>query len=450
MTSDAVSWIYSLAPDVKVEPDAGGAVLRTPIARIRIEGRSECEMLGLLAGDGCSDVDVRRQLRSGDPAEGVETSFPALLYRLDRVGLLARALTSRGRRLVMCVPLRPPPGAMPDGPPPGLLRLSPRAFARADAGALSLELPGAWASLTIHHRDLLPLLHDLANDRTAVELAAVVAGCPEEAVRACLALMHWCGLLAGTEDDGWPNHDLLFHARTRAGYARRPLGKTGAGQTMDEPGMLATAATRARVALPRPDLQRLVHEDPPFALVSEQRQSVRRYGSLALTLDQLSELLFRTLHQRGERRPYPSGGSRYPLNAYLAVHRCGGLARGLYAYDPLGHVLIQVAEPAPSMDRLLVDAARAAAVEEPPQVLLVLAARFGRTRRMYGDLSYSLILKEVGAVFQAAMMAAAAMRLATCPLGCGNSLLFAELLGQDPLVEASVGEMMIGSPAMTA
>ena len=93
------------------------------------------------------------------------------------------------------------------------------------------------------------------------------------------------------------------------------------------------------------------------------------------------------------------------------------------------------------------NAAIAAAVERPPQILVVLAAQHERSRRSYPDISYNLILKEVGAVFQTAMMAAAAMGLASCPLGGGNTLLFAALTGLDPMVESSVGELMLGSPA---
>ncbi len=121
--------------------------------------------------------------------------------------------------------------------------------------------------------------------------------------------------------------------------------------------------------------------------------------------------------------------------------RCAGPLR----ISPASHELVRLSEPGPRLDSLLSDAAAAANVERPPQILIVLAARFTRTQRVYGDLSYSLILKEVGAVFQAAMMAAAAMRLAACPLGCGNSLQFSELAGVDPLTETSVGEMMVGS-----
>lgn len=77
--------------------------------------------------------------------------------------------------------------------------------------------------------------------------------------------------------------------------------------------------------------------------------------------------------------------------------------------------------------------------------LIVLAAQYARMHGIYPDIGYSLIPKEVGAVFQAAMMAAAAMGLSTCPLGCGNTLLFSELAGVSSLVESSVGELMLGS-----
>jgi hypothetical protein len=35
-------------------------------------------------------------------------------------------------------------------------------------------------------------------------------------------------------------------------------------------------------------------------------------------------------------------------------------------------------------------------------------------------------------------------------LGCGNALLFSELAGMDPLIESSMGELMLGSLADTS
>jgi oxazoline/thiazoline dehydrogenase len=444
MTSDAV-WTYMLAPDVEVHATAKGALLRTATNETWIEAAAELEVLKLLAGGGSSEAQIQSHLRLSESDASAEARCAALLFRLDRLGLLARGLSSSGRRLASCVPLRPPPDGPSERPPEGPLRLSPRALARAEANVVSLEVPGSWARMTMHDRDLLPLLHDLAIGRPAVEMAVAMPALSEKAIVAMLALMSWCGLLDRGDHEVWSTHDLLFHARTRKGYARVLLGKTYPGRaTAAEPARSATDGMR-RLALDPPDLTRLLNEDPPYAWVSERRRSTRRHGSVPLTSGQLSEFLFRTLHEREGRRPYPSGGACYPLKAYLAVHRCLGVAPGLYAYDPVLHELITIGKPGPGLDRLLADAAGAADVEPLPQILLVLAARYGRTQRVYGDLSYSLILKEVGAVFQAAMMTAAVMGLSACPLGCGNALLFSELVGVNPLTESSVGELMVGS-----
>jgi SagB-type dehydrogenase family enzyme len=445
MTSNAIEWTYALAPDVQVERNDRGAFLRTPTIQTWIEGGVELEVLELLRGAGRSEAELQVHLRLSGADDDRETRCAALLFRLDQRGLLARALTSGGRRLASCVPLRPPHGAPPERPPQGPLRLSPRALARVEREWISLESPGSWARMTIHDRDLLPLLHDLAGGRSASEITAA-AGASEEAILAVLALMSWCDLLGSVDDDGWSRHGLLFHAHTRGGYARVLLGKIDPDvETAAQPDPSAPAEGKGHIALEPPNLSRLLAEDPPYALVSERRQSIRRQGSIPITSGQLSEFLFRTLHEKAGRRPYPSGGGCYPLKAYIAVQRCHGIAPGLYAYSPTLHELVTAGEPGPGLDRLLADAASAANVDRLPQILLVLAARFARTQQVYGDLSYSLILKEVGAIFQAALMAAAAMGLATCPLGCGDSLQFSELVGVDPLLETSVGEMIVGS-----
>lgn len=444
MTSEAVLWTYALPPDVKVEPSHGGAFLLTAANQMWIE-TSEFEVIKRLMEGDNSETQLQRglQLKASDP--NVTTRCAALLFRLDRAGLLARTLNSYGRRLASCVPLRAPPGPPPQSPPEVPVRLSPYALARAETNVVSLEVPGSWARMNMHDRHLLPLLLDLSVRRQASELTNAAAGYSEKAILAFLALMSWCDLL-DRGDDGWSAHDLLFHTRTRAGYARILRGKVDVGR--HEGAQHAPSATvrgMHRIPLDQPDLRRLFAEDPPYALVSERRQSIRRQGSIPPRSSQLSEFLFRTLHQRDGRRPYPSGGACYPLKAYVAVNRCVGISPGLYAYDPASHELIAVGEPGPGFERLLADAAGAAGVELPPQILVVLAAQYVRTQRIYPDISYSLILKEVGAVFQVAMMAAAAMGLSTCPLGCGNALLFSQLVGVHPLIESSVGELMLGS-----
>jgi SagB-type dehydrogenase family enzyme len=317
-------------------------------------------------------------------------------------------------------------------------------MARVDGHLMALEVPGAWAKVTIHDRDLLTLLHDLSIGRAASEMANQGSH-PEEAILATLALMSWCELLENVNEEGWPAHELLFHSRTRRGYARVLLGKSDiAGESVGASDG-SHGEGKGRIALELPDWSRLLAGDPPHALVADRRRSIRRQGSIPITSKQLSELLFRTLHEKEGRRPYPSGGACYPLNAYVAIHSCSGVPAGFYFYSPVRHELVTVSGAGPGVDRLVADAAGAANLDRLPQILLVLAARFTCTRRVYGDLGYSLILKEVGGVFQTALMAAAAMGLAACPLGCGDSLEFSRLTRVDPLIETSVGELILGS-----
>ena len=479
MSSDAVLWTYALAPDVRLNRAAGRPALVTPTTVERIEP-GQLELLPLLMGSGCSEAELCDRARQVHRhREDPDARCAALLFQLDRAGLLARGLRSEDRLLAWCIPLRAPAAAPATRPPEGVLRLSPRTCARRVGTVLSLEAPTGWARVEIHDRSLLPLLHDLAAGLPATAAASAVAGQSEGVILALLAMMSSCGLFDPV-DDGWSPHDLWFHARTRRGYTRAWLGKLDPSQQHTPPPETPTAASasehreratgaergdgapasdgaggsggakppgnkKPRISLESPDRARLLGEDPPFAWVCEQRRSIRRYGSDAITSRQLSELLFRTLHQRDGRRPYPSGGSCYPLRCYVAVDRCRGIAPGLHAYDAVRHELITVAEPGPGVGELVADAAAAAGMTDMPQVVLVLAAKYKRTSRVYGDLSYSLILKEAGAVFQVVMMAAAAMGLGACPLGCGNALLFARLAGVNPAEEVSVGELMVGS-----
>ena len=446
MSAPIFPWSFALAPDVSLgaDGDESRTVLRSPTEAFDLALPSrERGLLQALARRWCDEDGLRRAHAGGGVEDGAAST---LLFRLERMGLLSRAVFSAGRLLVASAPLRRPPGPPPPDPT-GRIRLSRFAALRRDEeGRAVLEAPGAWAGLVLHARELMPLLHDMATPAAVDDLVDGVAGCPPRAVLATLTLLAWCGLL--DEHDGaaalWSADALAFHARTRGGYARRPLGKTWPFGP-DEPVDVAPGRSGERVALPAPDLERLVVEDPPYALVAERRRSIRRQGAVPLSLAALSELLFRTLGYRGGRRPVPSAGARYPLETYLAVGRCDGLAPGVYAYRPTAHELRRRCGPGPGLTALLDGAARAAGEAVPPQVLVVLAARFARTQWMYGDLAYRLILEEVGAVFQAVGLAAAAMGLAACPLGVGDSRLFADLLGEDPLRETSVGEIALGS-----
>ena len=260
----------------------------------------------------------------------------------------------------------------------------------------------------------------------------------------------------------WEFHDLLFLSRSRRGRHVHPYGATSPGRGLQPPlPAFRPVDSGPVVPLPTPDLNRVIGHDPPFGTVVERRQSVRQHGSVPINLSQLAELLFRVARARqvaeGDpddptsyevtNRPYPSGGATYDLEVYLTIHACGGLGPGLHHYDPRAHVLRLVREASPETAALLVEAARSAVLDQPPQVLVTLASRFGRVSWRYSSIAHAITLKNVGVLLQTFCLTATAMGLAACPLGGGDSDAFAAAAGTNYYEETSVGELMLGSRA---
>ena len=214
-----------------------------------------------------------------------------------------------------------------------------------------------------------------------------------------------------------------------------------------------------------PDSTKLERDDPPFAQVQRTRHSIREYSAAPLSAQQLGEFLYRVgrVTERWESefttpggpvvlnfasRPYPGSGAMYELDLYVVVQRCAGLAPGLYRYDPLRHALATIDAAEMDVELLLAEAAGSAGMApDSLQVLLVIAARFERVAWKYESIAYSLILKDTGALIQTMYLAATAMGLAPCALGCGDSDLFARAAGTNYYVKTSVGEFLLGSKA---
>jgi SagB-type dehydrogenase family enzyme len=150
-------------------------------------------------------------------------------------------------------------------------------------------------------------------------------------------------------------------------------------------------------------------------------------------------------------RPSPSGGAAHDLEIYPVVRECAGLPAGLYHYEAGVHGLTRVPAAEAHTRRLLQDACSAAGGAAVPQLLLVLTSRFSRLAWKYRGMAYATTLRNVGVLYEAMYLAATAMGLAPCALGCGDSAVFAAATGLDPLAESSVGEFMLGSaPLITA
>ena len=243
-------------------------------------------------------------------------------------------------------------------------------------------------------------------------------------------------------------HEVWTHTLTRTGLAAQPrsAGSVPAPEPAVEP---------CDIRFTPPDAARLHATDPPLIDVMEQRRSRRDFAATPVTLDQLNELLYRVARTRRRStegpypvsmRPTPSAGGLHELDYYPVVRSCAGLAPGVYRYDPEQHGLTLVTDALPPVVRIVDAAFTALGRTSLPPIVLTLAARFDRTHGKYGDLSYSLTLKNVGVAMQTTYLAAQAMGLAVCALGSGDAAAFADATGLDPLDVSTVGELAIGVP----
>lgn len=339
-----------------------------------------------------------------------------------------------------------------------------------------LETPLTAARLQLHDPHAAGLVQRLSEPSTLAQLWTTAADLPRESLAALIGLMAGARLLTAVTPGGvpeedlrpelrsWEFHDLLFHARSRQGRHDALVGNSypmaGIGPPLPAVKPVEAAET---IELFRPDWSELDARDPSLVRAMEERRSLREYADQPITVAQLGEFLFRTVSLRQvwenehpthagpipveiSSRPYPSGGALYPLEVYAVVQACTGLEAGLYHYDPQGHRLARLSLMSDELHKLLAEAGQATAIPtESLQVLLVLTARFGRVTWKYTGLSYALILKDLGGVYQNMYLAATAMGLAPCAIGVGDSDLFARASGIDYYRESSVGEFVLGS-----
>jgi SagB-type dehydrogenase family enzyme len=272
--------------------------------------------------------------------------------------------------------------------------------------------------------------------------------------------------LRPTEGDGnlvlWDFHDLLFHTRSTEGRHANPLGGVYPYAGLISP----LSAVRPRWPGKKIDLRRSssahLETISPSATLLRERHSTRSFDDQRpITLAELARFLDSTarVHSRmrnrldlGEGgpvityavRPYPSGGCCYELELYLAVDKCEGLARGFYHYDAGGHTLVPIDVRKNELQALLTGAEFAMGAPAAPQILITIAARFGRTSWKYSSIAYALILKDVGVFIQTLYMMATDMGLGGCAIGSVNIDLFAKMTGIEFHVEGPVGQFAIG------
>jgi SagB-type dehydrogenase family enzyme len=449
---------------------------------VRIEAHANGEIVACFEGYsislgtfGVAAADRSQELRTGLPlsalASGrrnIDKEFDLLVRRLAGQGLLEYRIghPQNGADDLMVIEPQAP-GYWPQTPQIGdadTLVLSRFAYMRRRGNEMVLESPLAGALFKICDTKLASFVSMLSAPQQVKQLRRQ-DGFPGIEF---LALLVDCQIVFRVADESslraaegdhnlvlWDFHDLLFHTRSTEGRHSNPLGGVypHSGVTSQLPAARPPWPGR-KIGLSRLRPQAV----PPAAKLLRERHSTRSFDDRQpITLAELSQFLDGTARIQSRPsggggpvetvRPYPSAGASYELELYLAVNSCEGLAQGFYHYDPSAHVLVPIEVPANEVKTLLVRAAYAMDAPAAPQILITIAARFGRVSWKYSSIAYSLILKDAGVLTQTFYLMAAGMGLGGCAIGIVNVDQFAKMTGIGCHVEGPVGQFAIGRAA---
>jgi SagB-type dehydrogenase family enzyme len=477
------------APGSRVRRAARATVFARLRGHVRLEGQANGE---IVAGfDGYSEslgtfgpraADRAQDLRIGLPlssfasnSRNIDKDIGRLVQRLARRGLLeyrlARSLD--GEDLVVIEPQVP--NYWPQAPQLGdaeALVLSRFAYMRRRGDEMVLESPRAGVLFRICDPQIATAITALSTPQQikhlrrgegfpGIELLALLLDC-QILLKVAAASKSQLRLAEGDQELVlWDFHDLLFHARSTEGRHANPLGGVYPYVGVIPPPPAVRPSWPGKTIDLRKFSAASSEALSPIAKALRKRRSTRSFDDQRpITLAELSQFLDGTarvlssstatleLDDGGHTvRPYPSAGAAYELELYLAVNLCEGLARGFYHYDSGAHGLAPIGVAANELEALLAGAEYAMGAPAAPQILITIAARFGRVSWKYSSIAYALVLKDVGVLTQTLYLMASDMELGGCAIGIANIDLFAKMTGIEFHVEGPVGQFAIGRGA---
>jgi len=161
------------------------------------------------------------------------------------------------------------------------------------------------------------------------------------------------------------------------------------------------------VKLPVPD-----YTDRSIEECIEQRRSIRSYKDTALTVQQISNILWSCqglTEEDHEFRAVPSAGATYPLVVFVAK------SDGLFRYIPESHGLKQ--EMTKDIRRDIANAALGQRFINDAGLVVIITAIYERTTQRYGERGIRYVHIEAGHCAQNIHLEAVALGLGSVPVG---------------------------------
>ena len=223
-----------------------------------------------------------------------------------------------------------------------------------------------------------------------------------------------------------------FMRKTVHTHLSQPGEKTGVPQP---PLELPIPASAHRIPLPDPELSQI----PPLELRAAfaKRRSVREYSQQALTLAELSFLLWTTqgVQEITDRpatlRPVPSAGARHALETYLLLNRVDGLPAGLYRFAALNNELIELSLSPNMIDGIAKSCRSSQPICQASAATFIWVAAAERMTWRYSERGYRFLHLDAGHVCQNLYLAAETIGCGVCAIGGYNDIDINELLDLD-------------------
>jgi SagB-type dehydrogenase family enzyme len=206
-----------------------------------------------------------------------------------------------------------------------------------------------------------------------------------------------------------------------------------------------------RIELPSP--KEMMGDSRTFNDVVTSRKSVKNFGEEAISLPELSKILWLSYGTTGKvdelgvgnrmQRVVPSAGGLYPAEIYLGIRNVIGLGQGIYHYNVPNHELelLSSGDPTEQLSKVCCDQSYA----REAGVVLLISAVLARTKSKYGERGYRYAILDIGHLGQNIYLSCTALCLAvmtTCGFfdDIGNSLLKLDGLDESLMYVAFIGK----------
>lgn len=440
---DTDSWSVRLSDRVeRTEPQGAGLFLKAAGLRAALLPASDsvARRLAEQLPRGSTLAGLTGGLREEDRAE-----LLLLLAWMERLRALEWPVLRDGREIALLRSHSPTFHLNYGEPPEGRVALSRFAYLRRRdaAGGAVLESGACRARLSV-------------TAEATAEIALLAAAEGPLAAGAVRELAWRAGFLvpAGAGEraacENWEFHDRLFHETSRGSHEEGPAsGAFWLHDPLLAPPPDPPASKQRYFRLPQPAAQ----HSRPLSAVMATRHPVRHYGAAALSLQQLSTLLYRALGHGSQalelakpHRPCPTCDLLDELRFYLVARNCRCLPRGLYRYECASHGLLQLDASAARVEQMTrhFTASLGPAVA-PPQALLIVTCRQARQVSNNRAIAYRLSLMKLGVVLHTLYLVATDLGLAACANGAVGARNFEEASGLDPWEEVAIGEFALGT-----